>query len=97
AQLGVARTLDVGNLKADAPPPPADLPGKRRLAAAISGRTVWLAASTHPGEEDLVAAAHKNMKQDEPKLLTIHAPRHPARRKTIAEAQRANDLHAALR
>src|SRR5262249_16356402 len=36
AQLGVARTLDVGNLKADAPPPPADLPGKRRLATAIS-------------------------------------------------------------
>jgi 3-deoxy-D-manno-octulosonic-acid transferase len=97
AQLGVARTLDVGNLKADAPPPPADLPGKRRLAAAISGRTVWLAASTHPGEEDLVAAAHKNMKQDEPKLLTIIVPRHPERGKPIAEALRATDLNVALR
>ena len=97
AQLGVARTLDVGNLKADAPPPPADLPGKRRLAAAISGRTVWLAASTHPGEEDLVAAAHKNMKQDEPKVLTIIVPRHPERGKSIAEALRATDLNVALR
>ena len=96
AQLGVARTLDVGNLKADAPPPPADLPGKRRLAAAISGRTVWLAASTHPGEEELVAEAHKKMKQDQPTLLTIIVPRHPERGKPIAEALGAN-LRVALR
>jgi 3-deoxy-D-manno-octulosonic-acid transferase len=58
---------------------------------------VWLAASTHPGEEDLVAAAHKNMKQDEPKLLTIIVPRHPERGKPIAEALRATDLNVALR
>jgi len=96
AQLGVARTLDVGNLKADAPPPPADLPGKRWLAAAISGRTVWLAASTHPGEEELVAEAHKKMKQDQPTLLTIIVPRHPERGKPIAEALGAN-LRVALR
>jgi len=96
AQLGVVRTLDVGNLKADAPPPPADLPGKRRLAAAISGRIVWLAASTHPGEEELVAEAHKKMKQDQPTLLTIIVPRHPERGKPIAEALGAN-LRVALR
>ena len=96
AQLGVARTLDVGNLKADAPPPPADLPGKRRLAAAISGRIVWLAASTNPGEEELVAEAHKKMKQDQPTLLTIIVPRHPERGKPIAEALGAN-LRVALR
>ncbi len=28
SQLGASRALDVGNLKADAPPPPADLPGQ---------------------------------------------------------------------
>ena len=97
AQLGVARTLDVGNLKADAPPPPADLPGKRRLAAAISGRTVWLAASTHPGEEDLVALAHKKMRQERPDLLTIIVPRHPERGKPIAETLKAANLSIALR
>jgi 3-deoxy-D-manno-octulosonic-acid transferase len=97
AQLGVARTLDVGNLKADAPPPPADLPGKRRLGAAISRRTVWLAASTHPGEEELVAEAHKKMKQDKPDLLTIIVPRHPERGKPIAEALRAAGLNVAIR
>jgi 3-deoxy-D-manno-octulosonic-acid transferase len=97
AQLGVAHTLDVGNLKADAPPPPADLPGKRRLAAAISGRTVWLAASTHPGEEDLVAVAHMKMKQEQPDLLTIIVPRHPERGKLIADELRAANLSVALR
>ena len=39
AQLGVPRTLDVGNLKADAPPPPVDLPGRRKLDAAFASRT----------------------------------------------------------
>jgi 3-deoxy-D-manno-octulosonic-acid transferase len=97
AQLGVARALDVGNLKADAPPPPADLPGKRRLATAISGRTVWLAASTHPGEEDLVAVAHMKMKQEQPDLLTIIVPRHPERGKLIADALRGANLSVALR
>ena len=71
AQLGVARTLDVGNLKADAPPPPADLPGRRKLDAALPGRTVWLAASTHPGEDETVMAAHLKM-QD----CTARSPDH---------------------
>ena len=91
-QLGVTRALDVGNLKADAPPPPADLPGKRRLAAALSGRTVLLAASTHQGEEDMVAAAHLKMKPEQADLLTIIVPRHPERGPLIAEQLRAANL-----
>jgi len=97
AQLGVARALDVGNLKADAPPPPADLPGRRKLAAALSGRTVWLAASTHPGEDDTVAAAHLKMRGARPDLLTIIVPRHPERGPLIAEQLRPANLTVALR
>jgi 3-deoxy-D-manno-octulosonic-acid transferase len=97
AQLGVARALDVGNLKADAPPPPADLPGRRKLAAALSGRTVWLAASTHPGEDDTVAAAHLKMRATRPDLLTIIVPRHPERGPLIAEHFRPANLTVALR
>ena len=96
-QLGVTRALDIGNLKADAPPPPADLPGKRRLAAALSGRTVLLAASTHQGEEDMVAAAHLKMKPEQADLLTIIVPRHPERGPLIAEKLRAAGLSACLR
>jgi 3-deoxy-D-manno-octulosonic-acid transferase len=97
AQLGVARTLDVGNLKADAPPPPADLPGRRKLDAAFKDRTVWLAASTHPGEDETVMAAHLKMKAARPDLLTIIVPRHPERGPLIAEQLRAANLKIALR
>jgi 3-deoxy-D-manno-octulosonic-acid transferase len=97
SQLGASRALDVGNLKADAPPPPADLPGKRRLAASLSGRTVFLAASTHQGEEDMVAAAHIKMKPGTADLLTIIVPRHPERGPLIAEQLRAAHLNVALR
>jgi 3-deoxy-D-manno-octulosonic-acid transferase len=97
AQLGVARTLDVGNLKADAPPPPADLPGRRRLDAALAGRSVWLAASTHPGEDETVMAAHCQMKTARPDLLTIIVPRHPERGPVIFEQLRAANLTGALR
>ncbi len=97
AQLGVARALDVGNLKADAPPPPADLPGRRKLDAALSGRTVWLAASTHPGEDETVTAAHLKMRAARPDLLTIIVPRHPERGPLIAEQLRAANLNVALR
>jgi 3-deoxy-D-manno-octulosonic-acid transferase len=97
AQLGVARTLNVGNLKADAPPPPADLPGRRKLDAAFKDRTVWLAASTHPGEDETVMAAHLKMKAARPDLLTIIVPRHPERGPLIAEQLRAANLKIALR
>jgi 3-deoxy-D-manno-octulosonic-acid transferase len=97
AQLGVARALDVGNLKADAPPPPADLPGRRKLDAALDGRTVWLAASTHPGEDETVMAAHRAMQAARPDLLTIIVPRHPERGPIIFDRARAANLTPALR
>jgi 3-deoxy-D-manno-octulosonic-acid transferase len=97
AQLGVARTLDVGNLKADAPPPPVDLSVRRKLDVALQGRTVWLAASTHPGEDEIVAVAHVKMKEARPDLLTIIVPRHPERGPLIAEQLRAMGATVALR
>jgi 3-deoxy-D-manno-octulosonic-acid transferase len=97
AQLGVPRALDVGNLKADAPAPRADLHGRRKLDAALSGRTVWLAASTHPGEDETVTAAHLKMREARPDLLTIIVPRHPERGPFIVEQLRAANLTAQLR
>lgn len=42
-------------------------------------RPCWVAASTHQGEESVVAAVHKAAKLSVPSLLTIIAPRHPER------------------
>jgi len=97
AQLGVPRALDVGNLKADAPPPPADLPGRLMLDAALAGRSVWLAASTHQGEDETVMTAHLRMKPAHPDLLTVVAPRHPERGPLIADKLRAAGLKVGLR
>lgn len=97
AQLGASNARDVGNLKADAPPPPVDAAAKTKLAAALSGRSVWLAASTHPGEDEIIASAHAMIKKALPDLLTIIAPRHPERGSDIAQMLRAQGLSTTRR
>ncbi len=61
------------NLKLAGPPPPVDTAQVTTLRAAIGGRRVVLAASTHPGEEPLIAGAVPAG------ALLIVAPRHPER------------------
>jgi 3-deoxy-D-manno-octulosonic-acid transferase len=97
AELGAAEARGIGNLKADAPPPPADVSGAKSLAAALKGRSVWLAASTHAGEDDMVAVAHLTMRKTRPDLLTIIVPRHPDRGPMIAELLQGANLKVALR
>jgi 3-deoxy-D-manno-octulosonic-acid transferase len=81
--LGCRRMSEAGDLKLAAPPLPADEQELRRLRELIGGRPVWLAASTHPGEERLIAEAHRRLVPDHPGLLTIVAPRHPERGASI--------------
>ena len=78
-QLGAPNVITAGNLKIDAPPPPADLTELEKLKAATSGRPVFLAASTHPGEESLIADAHAVIAKSLPNMLTVIVPRHPDR------------------
>ena len=47
--------LVVGNIKYDAPAPPADRRELAALAGLTSGRQIWIAASTHEGEEGIAA------------------------------------------
>jgi 3-deoxy-D-manno-octulosonic-acid transferase len=77
--LGARNVANAGNLKIDSPAPPADPAELARLKAAIAGRPCMLAASTHPGEEQIVAEAHKLLRAEFPNLLTIIVPRHPER------------------
>ena len=73
-----------GNLKYAAPPLPADAAELARLSAVWAGRPVWLAASTHPGEDEIILAAHRLLAADHPGLLTVIVPRHPPRGPDIA-------------
>jgi 3-deoxy-D-manno-octulosonic-acid transferase len=83
--LGAPRVQSIGNIKYDVAPPPADPVKLEAVKAAVRGRTVFVAASTHPGEEDIVGQAHALAKQQLQKLLTIIIPRHPDRGQEVAE------------
>jgi 3-deoxy-D-manno-octulosonic-acid transferase len=83
--LGAQRVIDVGNLKFDVPPPPAEPIALSALDRSIRKRPVLLAASTHPGEEAMVIDAHLRLRRIVPGLLTIIAPRHPERGAQIVE------------
>jgi 3-deoxy-D-manno-octulosonic-acid transferase len=97
AALGVRPATTVGNLKYAAPPLPADPDALAALAAAVGERPVWLAASTHPGEETLVLEAHRRLAERLPDLLTMIAPRDPARGHTLAKVIRRRGLRVAQR
>src|SRR6185437_7897810 len=83
--LGAPAVTVPGNLKFAAPPLPVDPAEFEGLREKLRGRPVWLAASTHPGEEAIVLAAHRALAEAHPGLLTIIAPRHPERGARIAE------------
>lgn len=85
ARLGAPAVFAVGNLKIDAPPPPADAAEVRRLNALLAGRPRLVAASTHEGEEQMIAEAHALLARRYEGFCTIIVPRHPERGDEIAE------------
>ena len=69
-----------GNLKFDLPLPD-DLLAKGDFLRKNLGenRFVWVAASTHPGEEEKILAAHAMLLKQYPTALLVLVPRHPDR------------------
>ena len=75
AQIAVS-----GNMKFDMPIPDGRWNGWRRHARAMGAlRPVWMAASTHEGEELAVLEAHLEVLKRLPDALLLIAPRHPER------------------
>ena len=93
--LGAKRVLTPGNLKYAADALPFDPAAEAALSGAIGTRPVWLAASTHAGEEKIAAAAHGALAARWPDLLTVIVPRHPARGMAIVRELAALG-HAAI-
>jgi 3-deoxy-D-manno-octulosonic-acid transferase len=79
AELGARKVASAGDLKSAAKTLPADAAALAALRRQIGERPLWLAASTHEGEEEIAMAVHRHIASDHPGLLTIIAPRHPAR------------------
>jgi 3-deoxy-D-manno-octulosonic-acid transferase len=86
-----------GSLKEGAAPLPYDEAERVRIARVLSGRPVWLAASTHPGEEETALVAHVHARRALPMLAMILAPRHPARGDALAEMLRGKGYTVAQR
>ncbi|TWB06249.1 3-deoxy-D-manno-octulosonic-acid transferase [Bradyrhizobium stylosanthis] len=95
--LGGRDVVTTGNLKLDVPAPPADPAKLERLMAMTRGRPIIVAASTHPGEDEMLVAAHRNLVGFFPQLLTVIVPRHPDRGSSIAGLITASGLKPALR
>ena len=96
-RLGAASVRCPGNLKFAAAPLPCDDGALPDLTRRLGGRAVWLASSTHPGEDTVIAAAHGILRRATPDLLAIIVPRHPARGPAIAEELRRAGHTVALR
>jgi 3-deoxy-D-manno-octulosonic-acid transferase len=97
ATLGAPRYITTGNLKLDAPAPPADASKLWELQVAVGTRPVIAAASTHPGEEIAMIDVHRRLKHSFKGLLTIIVPRHPERGDSIAGMARGQGLTFAQR
>ena len=87
----------VGSLKEAAVMDAVDTSIKNQVLAAINGRDVWLAASTHPSEFTQIMAAHKTLLKTHPGILLIHAPRHPENSVLFAELARVEGWNVAQR
>lgn len=63
----------------------------------IGRRLVWIAASTHEGEEEQVLDAHRAVRDAHPDSLLVLAPRHPVRSDTVARAALERGFRAVRR
>ena len=95
--LGAPTVLVAGDIKFDAPALPADRQELAELSGLTSGRQIWIAASTHEGEEMIAAQAHMRLARVFPDALTLIAPRHPERGEAILRQLEAEGLVCALR
>lgn len=96
-ELGANRVSVAGNLKVDTDQPPFDAVALGQLKAQIGNRPVWIAISTHRGEEEIVANVHTKARQKYPDLLTIIVPRHPSRGDEVAELLARQKLNVVRR
>jgi len=80
------RTHITGNIKFDFQPPTGiEAQGKRWRERFAPGRPIWVAGSTHEGEETIVLDAHRRVVEKFPDALLVLVPRHPQRFETVGD------------
>ena len=79
-KLGVKNAINTGNLKFAYKPNEIISDELKKLRSLTKKRKIFLAASTHPGEEEIIKNITYNLKKTVKDLLTIVVPRHVTRK-----------------
>lgn len=95
--LGAENASVMGNVKVMTTPQSVDSKQYNAFKKEARERPLWLAASTHPGEENLIFKAHKALQQVYPDLLTILVPRHIERASTLQQMALKEGITSSLR
>ena len=85
------------NLKAVSAPLPVDQTTLQQMQTALGDRPLWVASSTHAGEEETVLAAHAQILKTLPDACLLLVPRHPDRGDTVETLIRDAGLTLARR
>jgi 3-deoxy-D-manno-octulosonic-acid transferase len=92
------RTHITGNIKFDFQPPEGiEALGARWRERNAAGRPIWVAGSTHEGEETIVLDAHRRVTEKFPNALLVLVPRHPQRFETVRDLLAKRHDRAAYR
>lgn len=100
AALGATaeQLVTTGNIKFDLSLPAVVAAAGQALRTELGAqRPVWIAASTHEGEDEQVLAAHRQLLEKTPDLLLILVPRHPQRFERVAALCREQGFSVARR
>jgi 3-deoxy-D-manno-octulosonic-acid transferase len=94
--LGAREPVCIGSVKASAGPPIIDPHRQKSIQKSMSGQRIWLAASTHPGEEEIVTDAHafivdkwREIRAAERPPCLVLIPRHPERSRSLVQSIQA--------
>ncbi len=87
----------LGNLKFEIHPPDPTAVLQAFRTHVPSSRKVWIAASTHEGEEQAVVDIHARVLAQHPDALLLWAPRHPERFARAEALAREQGWHVATR
>ena len=91
------QVLETGNLKYDMAVPEGLAAFVANFRTQAGARPVWIAASTHEGEEAAVVAMHRRLRGRWPDLLLLWAPRHPERFRAVVDHAHAAGWQVATR
>ena len=86
-----------GSIKFDVDVPASVLEQSEVMRRMWSGRPVWLAGSTHDGEESVILEAHQQLVKEVPDALLVLVPRHPERFDTVGSLAERYDFEVARR